>query len=269
MDLKKEIYKMAGMTKGRISQTQVFSDFLAYSALCLSIRTDPVHMERRQMAFAELKGRYSDDECRIFHQTLQLLCSEVARNVEAGCYRDLLSVPYSMTGMCSKALKQNFSPPDIAQLMAAIAIPADAPLPENGYFTLSDDTCGSGTLLLGGAEQLARSGYNPCEQLVVQAADLDIRCVHMAYLQLSLYGIPAVVIHGDCITLQEYDRWYTPVYLWRKWVWREPMLFGNGGRTSNLALKMIDEPIYGAFLRLNQKMDEPNIVEKVERQVSK
>ena len=42
------------------------------------------------------------------------------------------------------------------------------------------------------------------------AQDIDIRCVWMAYIQLSLYGIPAVVIHGNTMNMEEWDRWYTP-----------------------------------------------------------
>jgi hypothetical protein len=35
----------------------------------------------------------------------------------------------------------------------------------------------------------------------------------MAYIQLSLYGIPAMVIHGNTLTMEEWDRWYTPCAL--------------------------------------------------------
>lgn len=41
------------------------------------------------------------------------------------------------------------------------------------------------------------------------AQDIDIRRVWMAYIQLSLYGIPAMVIHGNTLTMEEWDRWYT------------------------------------------------------------
>ena len=36
---------------------------------------------------------------------------------------------------------------------------------------------------------------------------------YMAYIQLSLYGIPAMVIHGNTLTMEEWDRWYTPCAL--------------------------------------------------------
>ena len=42
------------------------------------------------------------------------------------------------------------------------------------------------------------------------ATDIDLKCVHMAYIQLSLYGIPAVIIHGNTLTVEEWSHWFTP-----------------------------------------------------------
>lgn len=128
-------------------------------------------------------------------------------------------------------------------------------LPETGYFTLIEPACGSGVLCLAYASEVAQRGYNPCEQLVIQASDLDSQCVHMTYLQLSLYGIPAVIVHGNALSLVEYDRWYTPLYIWRKWVWREPMSFKPGRSESDERLKRASDPAYAkiraveAFIR--------------------
>jgi len=47
-----------------------------------------------------------------------------------------------------------------------------------------------------------------------------LKCAHMTYLQLALYGVPAVVIHGNTLTCEEFSRWYTPVYLMNGWIWR-------------------------------------------------
>ena len=101
---------------------------------------------------------------------------------------------------------------------------------------------------------LARRGINPSEQLVIQASDLDISCVQMTYIQLALYGVPAVVIRGDVLTLQEYDRWYTPAYLLGKWVWRAPQPFGTRMNESDERLKMLEEPMYAAFRLAEQFM---------------
>lgn len=47
----------------------------------------------------------------------------------------------------------------------------------------------------------------------VVCSDVDLRCVHMAYLQLSLAGVPAIVKHEDSLTKQLYSVWRTPAFV--------------------------------------------------------
>jgi len=75
--------------------------------------------------------------------------------------------------------------------------------------------------------------------------DLDIHCVLMAYIQLSLYGIPAVVLHGNTITTEEFDRWYTPIYILDRWVWRKPLGMTGKRSLDDEKLKVCQEPMYG------------------------
>ena len=247
------LLKIAEITRGRISRPQTLSDFLAYCALLLSIRTDPVHTEQRSKSLERLKANYKKDEWEAFYQGLVDLCRTFVRNIQVGRYEDLFAGPFTQVRATSRALKQDFTPVDVGKLIGAISVSSNLSLPEEGFFSLSDHACGSGTLLLAGAQRIADTGYNPAEQLVIQAADLDARCVHMTYLHLSLYGIPAVIVQGNTITLNEYDRWYTPVYLWRKWIWRAPMPFGDSGYISDEKLKCFDEPIYGAYRYMEQQ----------------
>lgn len=237
---------IAKITHGRISEPQTFSDFLQYSALLLSIRTDPVHREQRVKAFEQLKTNYKDSEWDAFHQGLTDLCRRFDQNTQINRYEDIFKNFFSLIGASSKTNKQDFTPSDVSRLISLISIPDHPSLPEEGFFTLCDHTCGSGVLLLEGVQRFSTSGYNPSAQLVIQAADIDSRCVHMTYLQLSLYGVPAVIVHGNTMSLKEYDRWYTPAYLWGRWIWRAPMQFGNDGYISDEQLKYFDEPTYAA-----------------------
>ncbi len=43
----------------------------------------------------------------------------------------------------------------------------------------------------------------------------------MTYIQCALYGIPAVVIHGNSLSLEEWSHWYTPVYIFDGWRFRK------------------------------------------------
>src|SRR5579863_8704513 len=48
------------------------------------------------------------------------------------------------------------------------------------------------------------------KHLHVTAVDVDPKCVHMTYLQLSLLHVPAIVVHGNSLSLEEFGHWYTP-----------------------------------------------------------
>ena len=60
------------------------------------------------------------------------------------------------------------------------------------------------------ASALKRHKIDYQTKMLAVATDIDLKCVHMAYIQLSLYGIPAVVIHGNTLTVEEWAYWFTP-----------------------------------------------------------
>jgi hypothetical protein len=92
-----------------------------------------------------------------------------------------------------------------------------------------------------------KAGFNPCSQMVATAIDIDAKCAHMCYLQMSLYGIPAVIIHGNTLTCQEYSRWYTPVYLLNGWIWREKCGITTKYCEADEKIKCALEPAYYAM----------------------
>ena len=67
------------------------------------------------------------------------------------------------------------------------------------------------------AEAMLEAGVNYQEHLHVTAIDVDLKCVHMAYLQFSLLHIPAVIVHGNTLSLEEWSHWHTPAHLMGGW----------------------------------------------------
>ena len=145
-----------------MSTPQTFSDFLHYCALLLSARTDPVHTEQRSKALRQLKTSYKDDEWEAFHQSFIELCGTFSRNIGYGIYEDLFAVPFTQIGAASRTLKQDFTPADVGKLIGAISIPSKLLLPEEGFFSLGDQACGSGTLLLAGVQRFVSAPGRFC-----------------------------------------------------------------------------------------------------------
>lgn len=89
------------------------------------------------------------------------------------------------------------------------------------YISVCEPCVGSGALVLGFASAMHGRGMNYQQKLCVTACDIDIKCVHMAYLQLGLFGIPAKIIHGNSLTSEVWSEWYTPMYMIHGWAFKE------------------------------------------------
>ncbi len=82
-----------------------------------------------------------------------------------------------------------------------------------GFVTAQEPACGSGAMVIALAHEMKDAGINYQQHLHVTAIDVDPKCVHMAYLQFALLHIPAIIIHGNTLSLEEFGRWHTPAHI--------------------------------------------------------
>jgi len=253
---------------------KVFRDFVELAAIWISNSVDPVHYASREKNALQTQSKYTNEENLRIHNAFLLLVDTINQNTNRMILTDILGRVFEQLAI--KVTAQDFTPAgltDVAAKLTATNIPKD--LPECGYIVLSEPTCGSGAMALSYAEQLIMSGKSCFSQLVTLAVDIEIRAVHMTYIQLSLYGMPAVVLHGNTLTCEEYDRWYTPMYIKDNWVWRQPLGFTDTRAADDEILKRMTEPFYAAARyvdtlskknesTLQQKKKESKIYEKHE-----
>ena len=136
-------------------------------------------------------------------------------------FNDVLGVLYHELELHNKYKGQFFTPQHICNMMGKIVFDEDdKSILDKGYISALEPGCGSGAMILGFAQALTDSGYNHSQQLYVSAVDIDLKCVYMCFIQLSLYGIPAVVTHGNSLTLEKWSNWYTPAYVFGGWRWK-------------------------------------------------
>lgn len=113
---------------------------------------------------------------------------------------------------------QFFTPYSVSKLMAQITLyDAHEAIERKGYFTLSEPAVGSGGMVIAACDVLHDQGINYQQACHATCIDVDIKAVHMAYIQLSLIGLPAVIVHGNALTLTEHSRWYTPFHIMGGW----------------------------------------------------
>ena len=85
--------KAISVTRGRISEREVFRDFIAFCALQLSVLTDPVHTERAEQ-LKKIKENYEAEELTAFSQTFLELAQIIERYIDQGVYEDMLVIAY-------------------------------------------------------------------------------------------------------------------------------------------------------------------------------
>ncbi|QQN37445.1 hypothetical protein JHW33_23345 (plasmid) [Rahnella aceris] len=102
--------------------------------------------------------------------------------------------------------------------MARLLFPKAAEtINKEGWVTLSEPCCGAAGMVVAYAESMLEAGFNPSEQLFAHCIDLDPVAADMAFIQLSLLGIPAEVVTGNTLTLEFSRVRYTPVYYANDW----------------------------------------------------
>jgi len=72
-------------------------------------------------------------------------------------------------------------------------------------------------MIVAWAECMLEAGLNPSEHLYTRCTDIDPMVSDIAFIQLSLLGIPAEVITGNTLTLKANRVRYTPVYYLNDW----------------------------------------------------
>ena len=203
---------------------QIFQDWLEISAIVISNSVDLANFEEREKRYLELINKYNKEEQNALVElftTFIMTLTDVVETKGSPC--DVLGEVFHGLELHNKYKGQFFTPNHICEFMGRAVIAGDTEevINERGFVSVCEPCVGSGALVLGLASAMADHKHNYQTEMVVTACDIDIKCVHMAYLQLSLYGIPAKIIHGNSITGEQWSIWYTPTYVVGLWALRE------------------------------------------------
>lgn len=207
----------------------VFEDWLQVCSISISNTVDWIHQAEREEQYLETINKYTPEEQKILTKTFAELIDALQKEATTSGPCDLLGKVFHSLELHNKYRGQFFTPFHICEFMGRAVLgnigedgnAAQDSLTQKGYVSVCEPCVGSGGLVLGFAKAMHTNKLNYSNQMVAYCCDIDIKCVYMAYLQLSLYGIPAVIIHGNTLTDEEWSRWYTPVYMVNGWAMRE------------------------------------------------
>jgi len=221
----KPLIKLFQKLAYRHSTWEVFSDFLLMAACSISNAVDPLYYDEREKQYMDTVKKYSKEEVNIFPEIFAELVWALEQCAQEENMQDILGRVFHELELHNKWHGQFFTPQHVSDMMAKIAIgEKDLTIERRGFVTVGEPACGSGVMMISFAKAMQEAGYNYCSHMVADCTDIDLKCVHMCYIQLSLYGIPAIVRHGNTLSndLAGWSQWLTPVYImggWSLWPW--------------------------------------------------
>ena len=210
----------------RVDRSKLLSDVFECGAIAISNRVDWRQAEEREKRYLQIMEQYSESEreliVKIFGE-IYSLCSSCTHPL--GKFGDWLGELYMRSNTSSDKAGQVFTPYDVSKACAKITINADLveQYKKSGeILSITEPACGSGGMIIAALETLwVEHNFNYATQCFVEASDIDSRCVHMCYLQLSLAGVPAIIKHQDTLSLKKWSVWYTPAHLFQYLRFRE------------------------------------------------
>lgn len=210
----KEFMKLVQENARRHRKHEVFRDFCELAALAISNSVDLIQREKREARYMEIIGTYEKDEAYRFKQMLAQLVDSLSLG-----FHDSLGTIFMSLELGDHWKGQYFTPFSVAYMMAKITTShLDAIIERNGFFTANEPAAGAGAMVIGLANAIEEKGLNYQQVMHVTAQDIDETAVHMAYIQLSLLHIPAIVLHGNSLWPEKtWGHWVTPAHVIGLW----------------------------------------------------
>lgn len=207
----------------------VFRDFVELAALAISNSVDRAQFEVHEKRYLEIVGKYKPEEAERFPKMLGELTLSFERRVEGmrealeGGVRgsgltDVLGETYMMLELGNARSGQFFTPYHVSYLMASMMIGGTIDSARTrGFQRVHEPACGAGGMVIATAAAFHDAGLNYQQAMHATCIDIDACCVHMTYLQLSLLHIPAIVVHGNALTMEVWGHWFTPAHVLGGW----------------------------------------------------
>ncbi len=178
----------------RSSISTVFADFCRITACCLAVQT-------REDEYLETIKPYARHDLDQLAKAMALLIEEM----ETKPFEDVLGTYYTevVAGSDRHRRGEFYTPGNVSAIMAKMSLDPEAIRAEGKPVTMSDPCCGSGGIVLACAKLMAPD----IDLLRVTLQDINPVACDMAYINMTLWGVPAEVILGNSLAMETRSRW--------------------------------------------------------------
>ena len=202
-EIKKEFIKTIKQLSYTRHTWQAWQDFTELAAL--SIAQSTAYSEDREQTYMRTIGRYTHKEAQLFPKLLALTIQALEIK-----HHDFLGSMFMELELGSKWHGQFFTPYDLCLLMAQLTVKKEQ-FDNNNIVSVNEPAVGAGAMVIALCDYLRNQNIKYQRRLKIVTIDVDYIACCMCYIQLSLIGCSAVVIHGNTLTLECSNRWYTPI----------------------------------------------------------
>ncbi|WP_197339774.1 N-6 DNA methylase [Ralstonia solanacearum] len=210
----KELVTLIEQNARRHRRHEVFRDFCELAALGISNRVDLLQYDAREARYLEIVKRYEREEVERFPHML----AHLVESLEQG-HRDVLGGIFEAMQLADHWKGQFFTPFEVSTMIAKMMLSgAAAEIERKGFITLMEPAAGAGGMVIAAASTLLDEGINYQQTMHATLIDVDPTACHMAYVQMSLLHVPAIVIHGNALAPNAtWGHWVTPAHVMGLW----------------------------------------------------
>lgn len=172
---------------GKYGVYNIFEDWVRMIALAYANQI--FFSQKREDEYLEIMKRYDDAEKAKLYEMYAWLLEWAEEQMT-----DMLGYIYMHLELGSKAHGQFFTPYHVCQMMAKMQ------KYDGKVIKVNEPSCGAGGNIIALAEALKEQGINYQQKMEVVCQDIDTKAVYMTYVQMCLYGIPAIVYQANTLS---------------------------------------------------------------------
>ena len=202
-EIKKDFIKTIELLSRTRHTWQAWSDFVEAAALSLAQVGD--FDADREASYMTIVSRYEPDEVKLLPKLLNMVTE--AFEIQ---YCDFLGEIFMELELGNKWKGQVFTPTAICDLIVRMTLNKDM-FKDGKVVSINEPAVGGGAMIIATCDYLAKENINFQRQLKVTCQDVDYIAFCMCYIQLSLMGCNATVLHANTLSMEVWESFQTPM----------------------------------------------------------
>lgn len=211
-----DIIKLLDKGSYKVEMHELLSDVFQCGAIAISNKFDMRQAKEREETYLSIIKKYDKDTQQLMTEILAKIYILLSSQIDMG-FNDYLGELYMLSETSNSKAGQFFTPYSVSKVCAEACIDektVNEYIEKDKIIKLNEPACGSAGMIIAAVDVLYNKyKFNYSRNLFVECSDIDQRCVHMTYLQLSLIGVPAIVYQRDTLTMKTWQKWETPTYI--------------------------------------------------------